>query len=84
MFRVGLLFTMLLPLTCAGQTAAPSPSVQRPQSGANPGGFVEQIRLGDSVVPLVGPWKFSPGDNPAWSQPGFDDSSWSEIGRAHV
>ena len=79
MFRAGLLIAILLPLTCAAQTAAPSPSVQRPQSAVNPGSFVEQIHLGDSVVPLVGPWKFSAGDNPAWAQPGFDDSSWSEM-----
>ena len=78
MFRAGLLFAILLPLTGAAQTAAP-PSVQGPQSAANPGSHVEQVRLGDSVVPLVGPWKFSTGDDPAWSQPGFDDSSWAEM-----
>jgi hypothetical protein len=79
MFRAGLLIAILLPLTCAAQTAAPSPAVQRPQSAVNPGSFVEQVHLGDSVVPLVGPWKFSAGDNPAWAQPGFDDSAWSEM-----
>src|SRR5215469_5069858 len=77
MFRAGLLFTILLPLMCAAQTAAPSG--QSPQSAVNPASSVEQVRLGESVVPLVGPWKFSVGDNPAWSQPGFDDSSWTEM-----
>src|SRR5581483_1129577 len=40
---------------------------------------VEQVPLGDSVTPLVGPWRFHTGDDPAWSQPGFDDSSWAEM-----
>lgn len=30
-----------------------------------------------SVTQLTGPWRFSPGDNPAWSQPTFDDSAWT-------
>ena len=77
MVRVGLLITILLPLACAAQTAAPS--AQSLQSAINPAGSVEQVRLGESVVPLVGPWKFSIGDDPTWSQPGFDDSSWTEM-----
>lgn len=28
---------------------------------------------------LDGPWRFHPGDNPAWSQPGTDDGSWERI-----
>ena len=79
MFRAGLLITILLPVLSAAQTVAPSPAAPGAKSAVNPGSFVEQIRLGDSVVPLVGPWKFSTGDNPAWSQPGFDDSAWTEM-----
>jgi hypothetical protein len=78
MFRVGLLIT-LLPFMCAAQTTAPSPAPQSPPSVVNLGSSVEQVRLGDSVAPLVGPWKFHIGDDPAWSQPGFDDSAWSEM-----
>jgi hypothetical protein len=43
----------------------------------------QTIVLGQSIVPLTGPWKFSPGDSPivngapVWAQPGFDDSSWA-------
>ncbi|HEV2578929.1 MAG TPA: SpoIIE family protein phosphatase [Acidobacteriaceae bacterium] len=71
MFRAGLLIAILLPVLGAAQTSAPrTPSVAA---------GVEQVRLGDSVTPLVGPWKFHTGDDPAWSQPGFDDSSWSEM-----
>ena len=79
MLRAGLLITILLPVLGAAQTAAPPAAVSATQPAASSGSFVEQVRLGDAVVPLVGPWKFSAGDNPAWAQPGFDDSSWSEM-----
>lgn len=36
-------------------------------------------RIGNSIVVLTGPWKFHPGDNPAWANPGFDDSGWSTM-----
>jgi len=29
------------------------------------------------VLPLDGLWRFHPGDNPGWAQPGLDDSGWS-------
>jgi hypothetical protein len=46
-----------------------------------------QIRLGQSIVPLYGPWKFQVGDSPLdpithaplWAEPGFDDSSWETV-----
>ncbi len=37
------------------------------------------IVLGRASVQLTGPWKFHTGDNPAWAQPAFDDSSWSTV-----
>jgi hypothetical protein len=45
------------------------------------------IRLGQSAVPLYGPWKFAAGDSPVdpqsheplWAQPGFDDSKWETV-----
>ena len=36
-------------------------------------------RIGDSVTVLTGPWKFHPGDNAQWAQPGFDDSNWGTM-----
>lgn len=36
-------------------------------------------RIGNSVIMLTGPWKFHPGDDAAWAQPGFDDSSWGTM-----
>ena len=53
----------------AAQTPATESAAPLPTSA----GSVEQVRLGNSVVPLVGPWKFQAGDDPAWSQPGFDE-----------
>ncbi len=62
----------------AAQTAVTSPAARSAPSVV-PSNSVEQVHLGDSVVPLVGPWKFHTGDNLAWAQPGFDDSSWSDM-----
>jgi len=46
-----------------------------------------QIQLGDSVVPLYGPWRFTVGDSPTdaatgkplWAEPGFDDAGWETV-----
>lgn len=38
-----------------------------------------RIVLGHSTVDLNGPWKFHIGDNPAWSDPKFDDSAWETV-----
>ena len=37
------------------------------------------LKFADSTAPLNGPWMFHPGDNPAWAQPGFDDSHWTPM-----
>ena len=45
------------------------------------------VRLGQSAVPLYGPWKFTVGDSPIdpatkqplWAQPDFDDSRWETV-----
>lgn len=77
MFRAGLLVAILLPMLGAAQTTVHLPSGSQTAAGKSP--KVEQVQLGDSVVPLTGPWKFHTGDNPAWAQPGFDDSSWTDM-----
>jgi hypothetical protein len=49
-----------------------------------------QITLGESAVPLYGPWKFTIGDSPVdpiskqllWAQPNFDDSKWETVNLA--
>ncbi|HZD44447.1 MAG TPA: hypothetical protein VE109_00070, partial [Acidobacteriaceae bacterium] len=56
------------------------------QSNASPQPL--HITLGQSVVPLNGPWKFTVGDSPPdssgaplWAQPEFDDSHWETVDR---
>ncbi len=61
------------------------PSAGTPAQKAAPAG--EQIRLGNSVVALYGPWKFHVGDSPIdqatgkpqWAEPAFDDSQWENV-----
>jgi hypothetical protein len=38
-----------------------------------------QISLGQASVDLNGPWRFHIGDDPAWSEPEFDDSAWETV-----
>jgi len=33
----------------------------------------------EPVISLDGLWRFSPGDNPQWASPNFDDSAWPLI-----
>jgi hypothetical protein len=35
-----------------------------------------QVSLGQSVVAVTGPWKFSVGDDLGWADPGFSDVGW--------
>ena len=37
------------------------------------------VTLGQSLVPLTGPWKFHIGDNPQWADTAFDDSQWETV-----
>ncbi len=60
-----------------GQTAV-QPQAQNAIS-ENPGNGIQQVTLGNATVALTGPWKFHTGDNMAWAQPGFDDSTWSTM-----
>ena len=63
---------LLLPLLAFSATAqnAPAPASAAP---------VTNITLGQSIVPLTGPWKFHIGDNPKWADPNFDDSQWEIV-----
>ncbi len=46
-------------------------------AGTQPG--VMKGTIGDAVLVLSGPWRFHPGDDPAWASPGFDDSGWGAL-----
>jgi hypothetical protein len=80
MLRGALLIVLLLPVLAAAQTPqAAAPANPGTQSVIRASDSIEHVRLGQSVTPLVGPWKFQTGDNLAWAQPGFDDSSWATM-----
>jgi hypothetical protein len=76
MLRVRLL---LLPLLLTLWVHA-SPVVKTPQKDqVAPVDPVVHVKLGDSAVELAGPWKFRVGDDAAWAQPDFNDSSWESV-----
>lgn len=70
MCRVARKFLLLLLLPCPllGQQAS---------LNAVPGNV--PVKLGESSVQLVGPWRFHTGDNPAWAQADLDDSNWATM-----
>ncbi len=76
-------FAVLAMLASAPAWAQIQPAI--PSSGD--ASVSSQIQLGDSVVPLLGPWKFTLGDSPInpstgkplWSEPAFDDSQWETV-----
>lgn len=46
---------------------------------ASAAGAQAHVTVGEGAIPLDGPWKFRLGDNPAWAEPGSDDSSWESV-----
>jgi hypothetical protein len=78
----------LFPLiaVAAGLTGA---AVAQPAKSPGPviDNSVTRVTLGQSAVPLYGPWKFTVGDSPIdsktgkplWAEPEFDDSKWETV-----
>jgi len=82
-FRFSFFLSILLAclrISSAQRSALPPTQPSQP-NGAIP------ITLGQSVVPLNGPWKFKTGDSPMdpathkylLAEPGFDDSNWEAM-----
>jgi hypothetical protein len=71
-----------------GSAAQPAsaPKVQAAQPASSAESTVH-VTLGQSAVPLYGPWKFTVGDSPIdpktgqplWAEPDFDDSKWETV-----
>jgi hypothetical protein len=78
MRRVGLMFLLLLSIVsyCAH---AQSSTGEIGDANRGKADSVVPVKLGDSSAQLVGPWRFRTGDNPAYSQPDFDDSDWASM-----
>ena len=59
--------------------------IARAQPSISPTSAPTEVRVGDSLIPLPGPWKFEPGDSPQaggaplWATPAFDDSRWFDM-----
>jgi hypothetical protein len=78
-----------LVLLFAGVVAAAAQTASAPKSQANaqPTDTIAHVTLGQSAVPLYGPWKFTVGDSPIdpstsqplWAEPEFDDSKWETV-----
>ena len=73
------------PTAFAQPAPSPIPKTRDPRPPAS--SPTAHITLGQSVVPLYGPWKFQTGDSPIdpktgqllWGEPDFDDSQWESI-----
>jgi Stage II sporulation protein E (SpoIIE) len=73
-------------LIVCGSKAEPQPAPAAQESAAEAHG-VTDVNLGQSVVALYGPWKFTVGDSPTdpktgkalWAEPDFDDSKWETV-----
>jgi hypothetical protein len=75
MFRACFLFLLfLLPTAHADSTTGESST-----DVVGAADSLVHVRLGESTEELAGPWKFHIGDNTAWAQPDFDDSSWEDL-----
>ena len=63
--------------------AQPAPQMVRPNDAQQ----IAHVTLGQSAVPLYGPWKFTVGDSPIdqntgkplWAEPDFDDAKWETL-----
>lgn len=69
--KLSLLFLALL----AWQLPQVAPKTKTAVTAQQP----HSITLGQSVVPLNGPWKFHTGDDPRWAGPDWDDSDWEMV-----
>ena len=87
--RVLRVFGLGLCLGLAAEVSAQAPRTALSMGATAPGEAARAVhlRLGQSVFPLNGPWKFTVGDSPVdsetgqplWSQPDFDDSQWETV-----
>ncbi|HTV05153.1 MAG TPA: SpoIIE family protein phosphatase [Acidobacteriaceae bacterium] len=68
-----LLLFLVSPQIHGQQKSVPAP----PAPPAPPVGT--QISIGQSVVPVGSPWRFSVGDDPAWADSDFNDTAWEVV-----
>ena len=86
--RLAILFSILLACVCISSAQLPAAPHATP---AQPAGE-PPLTLGQSAMPLDGPWKFRLGDSPIdpktgqylWAELGFDDSTWGTMSLAPI
>src|ERR1700733_1405004 len=72
------LLILLGSVSAAGAQTAPAAG--KPVGASpTPAAATSSVKLGESSIELNGPWKFRTGDNIAWAQTDFDDSSWADM-----
>lgn len=78
MRRIGVIPLLLLcALALTAQRGAYAASTPVVVASAAPA--VVPVQLGESSTQLIGPWKFRTGDDPAWADPSFNDSTWATM-----
>jgi phosphoserine phosphatase RsbU/P len=68
-------------LAAAQNPAAPASAQNAGSPAATQPALPANASLADvhGVIRLDGPWRFQIGDDPGWSDPGFDDSKWQTV-----
>ena len=74
MRRAGWALLIMLGAIAAGAQTAPA-TAKRAGASMTTAASNPNVKLGESSVELNGPWKFRTGDDMAWAQTDFDDSS---------
>ncbi len=64
---------------CAGPLLAQNPAASSPTAQPTAAPSSEAPAAIHGVIDLDGPWRFQIGDDPAWADPGFDDSKWQTV-----
>lgn len=79
MRRVGVVLTLLILSALPHPAWADASTVQTEESEATLADKIAPLKLGESSIELVGPWKFRAGDDMAWAQPDYNDSGWATM-----
>jgi hypothetical protein len=74
-----LLAACALPITIAAQTPAAQASAPAATTSAAAAAPAPASVPVHGIISLDGPWRFHTGDDPAWAEPAFDDSSWTPV-----
>ena len=76
--RIAWLSLLLIALVAPMRAQRVEKSAAPAEAGTRVAGATA-VRLGDSSTDLTGPWKFHTGDDTAWANPAYDDSSWADM-----